>query len=799
LKGGAYVVVVDEKELMHIRNVIETSNLFDKVYYRNLYYDRVKNEFDLILHYIKEGAALGFDPSPLFDTKYYMKQISGLHESGLNPLYHYIIYGISEFRSPLSMNKDDKIAMSDPYERWCENQCKKGVSRLVLFYDAKLILKSGEFDAEYYEQLTGVPKDDVRHQIRHYLRNGIYEGINPNRVFDIRYYVNKYGTEFQMRNPFIHYIKYGRKNGMYGIEPNEAAVSSDYLHLRYAYNQLRKSYKSMEQYFLKAPISGVLLDYTVNSVKKRFVFHLDVVINIIFQENRSEDAKSLRVIIEREKYPFKVNVLLEKHITSLIPSWQFVWEINDLDTDIVTKVLNYGVYCADDEVLALLIDYDESDYSQVITANSFLEANDCSAIIRERCIIKQAIRDNKREFDSFETMFRHGIEGGKIIKIGSSKVSFNKGQGAVQVKSNKKCILISQYSFSYGGGEIMPIRLANQFKRIGYSVLVHILAEDKEDAKVRAMLSPDIPVVRTDNEEEMILILRTHHIDIVNTHHQASQSFFARVLRMDLDLKKQIYHVGTSHGMYNAFTDKDFIFIIKELLGYVDYWTYVADKNIEPFLKYGCYNADVFRKIPNGIEKPIIHPISRTEMGIKENAFVFCLASRAIKEKGWQESIKAITIARERIEKDIHLILIGDGPVYEELTKINIPDFVHLMGFKDNPCDYYAISNAMLLASNYSSESAPLSLIEALQCGIPVIASDIGDIRQMLELPEGMAGVVFELQDGEIPIEKVASAIEELVKEEQFYEICKRYAEIKAKAFDIKAVAMQYLEVFNRV
>jgi len=56
---------------------------------------------DPLWHYIDHGAAMGLDPSPLFDSSHYVHTNHDVRRSGLNPLFHYLEYGRAERRSPL--------------------------------------------------------------------------------------------------------------------------------------------------------------------------------------------------------------------------------------------------------------------------------------------------------------------------------------------------------------------------------------------------------------------------------------------------------------------------------------------------------------------------------------------------------------------------------------------------------------------------------------------------------------------------------------------------------------------------
>ena len=83
-----------------IYRAIEPSPLFDPSWYRARYLAR--NPFvDPLWHYLDAGWQKGHDPSPLFDTSHYLETSRDVRQSNLNPLFHYLAYGIEERRSPL--------------------------------------------------------------------------------------------------------------------------------------------------------------------------------------------------------------------------------------------------------------------------------------------------------------------------------------------------------------------------------------------------------------------------------------------------------------------------------------------------------------------------------------------------------------------------------------------------------------------------------------------------------------------------------------------------------------------------
>lgn len=78
--------------------VIYYSDEFDTEYYIKKY--GLNNEIDPIIHFLKVGVNEGFNPSPNFDTEFYLKTNEDVRKSGMNPFVHYLKYGKKESRLP---------------------------------------------------------------------------------------------------------------------------------------------------------------------------------------------------------------------------------------------------------------------------------------------------------------------------------------------------------------------------------------------------------------------------------------------------------------------------------------------------------------------------------------------------------------------------------------------------------------------------------------------------------------------------------------------------------------------------
>lgn len=229
-------------------------------------------------------------------------------------------------------------------------------------------------------------------------------------------------------------------------------------------------------------------------------------------------------------------------------------------------------------------------------------------------------------------------------------------------------------------------------------------------------------------------------------------------------------------------------------------WIYTADKNLGPFIEYGLYQSNLsrFAKLPNGMEPPVVKPVSRAEIGIPEHAFVLCCVSRAIPDKGWAEAIEAVAQARKITGKDIHLILVGNGPVYDGYIQSGVPSFVYLAGFSENSVGFYAAADMGIMLTKFRSESFPLTIVDCLFADRPYIATAVGEIRNMLTTDRGLAGDVIDLDNWEIPVDLAAQVIATYATDTDALRSAKEVVPEAANRYRIDVVVKQYASIFER-
>jgi glycosyltransferase involved in cell wall biosynthesis len=358
-------------------------------------------------------------------------------------------------------------------------------------------------------------------------------------------------------------------------------------------------------------------------------------------------------------------------------------------------------------------------------------------------------------------------------------------------------VMISTMGFFPGGAEILPIRLANEFKRQGLAVLLLSTGLNPREDGVRKMLRNDVPLIETSDVHTVKEIIHDFGIEVLNTHQWHVQKYPLQVPDVFGELRG---HVASLHGMIehgNAFGVTEQQLRTADLS--VTTWAYTADKNIGPFSKFGLYDPSSprFVKIPNGMEPPVIKSVLRSEINIPADAFVLCCVSRAIPDKGWAEAIQVVERARVISGRDIRLVLVGNGPVHDEYCRVGVPDFVYLAGFSANSVGFYALADMGIMLTKFKSESFPLTIVDCFFAGKPYIATGVGDIKNMLTASHGLAGEVIELEDWEVPIEKAAHVVALFATNKQKYDNALALVPEVANRYRIDNVASQYVHLFK--
>jgi glycosyltransferase involved in cell wall biosynthesis len=141
--------------------------------------------------------------------------------------------------------------------------------------------------------------------------------------------------------------------------------------------------------------------------------------------------------------------------------------------------------------------------------------------------------------------------------------------------------------------------------------------------------------------------------------------------------------------------------------------------------------------------------------GIPEDAFVVGWVGRMTGVKDTASTLEILRAARDR-GVDAVLCLVGDGPDRGRLEEVahdlGIARHCFFVGYQEDVAGYYRLFDAFLLPS--VNEGTPVSAIESLASGTPVVANRVGGVPDVVR--DGVDGFLVEAGDVEGAAERLA-------------------------------------------
>lgn len=382
-------------------------------------------------------------------------------------------------------------------------------------------------------------------------------------------------------------------------------------------------------------------------------------------------------------------------------------------------------------------------------------------------------------------------------------------------------VLFVLTNLQIGGAQVFALRLAQQLKKqFGIDALIYDAQPD-----YREIFDDDIQIFSFSknhlirkitwkingfltrigfknfqyqyNVFQLKKIIKKYGIQIINSH----MSFADNIVFDAIKDNRNVRWIITTHGEYELYKNTPFINeLIKKLDARCNHLIYTADKNI---LTSDLKKTKVPKtKIYIGVNalKEYSRDKVLQDLNVNQNDFIFCMISRGIQEKGWEIAIEAFRKLNFEFPSTT-LLLIGNGEYLKNLVnKFNHPK-IKLIQLETNVLEYtkyIPISDAGILPTYYAGESVPTVIAEFIMSGVPVIASDIGEIKNMIIHENQMAGVLIPVENKHIMIENLYLQMKNFLENKPMYETLKKNTISAGKKFDISNIAKQYHDIFYK-
>lgn len=263
-------------------------------------------------------------------------------------------------------------------------------------------------------------------------------------------------------------------------------------------------------------------------------------------------------------------------------------------------------------------------------------------------------------------------------------------------------------------------------------------------------------------------LVRERQIDLIHSHGKGA-GVYSRLLAHFIPGPKIIH---SFHGIHYRLQRPARRFLELSLERYFSRFTssyiHVSASEKAEAERLGLYGTRPVSVIPNGVPVPAQRPPKT--LG---NKLTLINISRLAPEKN-VETVLLIAQTLRRELKDFRLQIVGDGPDRDQLEKTaqaaGLSDVTEFLGFRRDVPELLRAAGIYLTASH--GEALPLTILEAMAAGTPVVASEVMGHTDAVE--HGVTGLLFPLSNPPA----AAAAILSIHRSRDLFE------QISAAAFD---------------
>lgn len=365
-------------------------------------------------------------------------------------------------------------------------------------------------------------------------------------------------------------------------------------------------------------------------------------------------------------------------------------------------------------------------------------------------------------------------------------------------ETSKPRIALACTSFSGGGAERVMVTLANKFIEWGYPV-DFIVGVDKGPYKnMLSQQANKIPLAdeaagrikkRLQASKRLYQYLRKNEsVHVLSTLREFNVFLSAAIYFSRLSVELYVREADTLDRLFVVGGFRNRVLLKLMRFFYPKSKGVIANCNItkNDLVEYVDLACSSVKVIYNPLD---IGFINTSEKKLKTDCVKIVACGRLVEKKNFPDLIRSINLVKERYP-EVSLNILGQGPEEENLQQLidelGLTNSVNLVGFVDNPYEYYAAASVFVQTSLW--EGFGYVLAEAMACGTPVVAYDSkGAMREILD--NGKYGLLTPVGDLQALANAIIQQIEQPTPQYLLEEAVQR--------FDVDLIAKQYLEALG--
>jgi N-acetylglucosaminyldiphosphoundecaprenol N-acetyl-beta-D-mannosaminyltransferase len=345
--------------------------------------------------------------------------------------------------------------------------------------------------------------------------------------------------------------------------------------------------------------------------------------------------------------------------------------------------------------------------------------------------------------------------------------------------SSRTTILFLPCNMRIGGAERQLADLAKGLDRTRYRPLVTCFREtgpffdELVDAGIPARFLDMRPYYDLRGVKAALLIasiLRRERVDILQTY-----EFNTKLIGWVAGFLARTPVVVSSEHATGEMGDtpaKNRLLCVAQVL--CDRFIYVADAQRRFYEEQRGLAAHRSHVIYNGIDPErfnpeTVEPLPCAEFDVPEDAQIVGITAVLRPEKAHEVLLRATAAIADRFPS-LHLLLLGDGPERPHLSdlaeRLGISERVHFTGYRTDVARVVSLFDVTVLCSDPVVETFPLSLLEAMCLGKPVVATAVSGVPEIVV--EGETGYLVASRDHLALAERIAALLSDPERRARF-------------------------------
>ncbi|MBI5680846.1 MAG: glycosyltransferase family 4 protein [Methanobacterium sp.] len=367
-----------------------------------------------------------------------------------------------------------------------------------------------------------------------------------------------------------------------------------------------------------------------------------------------------------------------------------------------------------------------------------------------------------------------------------------------------KVVIVSDYSLNspYGGLQTHVYHLAKAISKNSVETHIITFSDRNEDIKSNNLnihfikRSSRLPMLFTIPFDAKNVINKIKEIDPDVVHVQGTHYPYNYISRA---IPEKYPVIITVHGIMA--TEYKFNKGLNFIGGFISYllekYAFRKAKNIivcsEVMKKeIGKLSRAKVYVVPNGVDCKKIDNFSSSKVVIHPSIIYIGLLEKI---KGVDTLIKAINIIKDDIP-EIHFYIAGKGSQEENLRKLTkklgLENNIDFLGYISGEEKYSNFKSVDICAVPSRYESFGITILEAMACGKPVIASNVGNIPSLVD---ENTGILFESENEK----DIAQKIINLLKNQDLRDKMGLNAEKRAKEFDWDKISEKTVNIYKKI